>query len=106
MALPNGHYKRLSQFRSLDSNSTAKMEPSLQKKHANEKDDDKEDTQEVNEAEEKKTASESAKRARTLAKDDIFYIFIGAIGAILAGAVFPAWGVSFTIMCIYKIKVI
>lgn len=36
-----------------------------------------------------------AQRARSLAKPDIGYILIGAIGAVLFGGVFPMWGLLF-----------
>jgi hypothetical protein len=38
----------------------------------------------------------NAKRARLLAKGDAFYLLIGAMGAVLAGAVYPAWGCEST----------
>jgi len=96
MALTDGHYKRLNQFRSLDSK--VKMELDMKTTHASEKDDEMEVMEEGDEIEGEKTASESVKRARMLAKQDILYIFVGAIGAILAGVVFPAWGFIFALM--------
>lgn len=95
MALSNGHYKRLNQFHSSDSRTKTKLNPN--KKHTDVEDDEKQD---VTEGDDMATenATESIKRARMLAKDDICYICIGAIGAILAGVVFPAWGFVFAYM--------
>lgn len=39
-----------------------------------------------------------AKRARQMATADAFYIFVGAIGAVMAGGVFPMWGLMFSQM--------
>ena len=39
-----------------------------------------------------------AKRARSLASEEKNYFFIGGIGAILAGLVFPGWGIAFGYM--------
>jgi len=43
---------------------------------------------------EEKTAF-SAKKARKMARPDVGYILVGTVGALLAGAVFPLWGVLF-----------
>jgi ATP-binding cassette subfamily B (MDR/TAP) protein 1 len=48
-------------------------------------------TAEIEEAEHK---SFSAQRARNMAKPDACYMMLGSVGAIIAGGVFPAWGVS------------
>ena len=40
-------------------------------------------------------SSFSMKPARDMAKPDVMYLVIGAIGAVLAGGVFPAWGILF-----------
>mmetsp|Transcript_16711 Transcript_16711/g.38417 ORF Transcript_16711/g.38417 Transcript_16711/m.38417 type:complete len:85 (+) Transcript_16711:1359-1613(+) len=41
----------------------------------------------------KETEKKQVKRAWLLSTEDRGYFFIGAIGACLAGLVFPAWGV-------------
>lgn len=46
------------------------------------------------EIEEAEKNSFDAKRARQMAQPDSLYMVIGAIGAIIAGAVFPTWYVS------------
>lgn len=57
------------------------------------KDDGKDDDSD-NEA----IAKESAKRARSFAKDDIGFFLVGSIGAMFAGLVFPSWGIIFAYM--------
>lgn len=47
------------------------------------------------EIEEAEKSAFDAKRARQMAQPDSLYMLIGAIGAIIAGAVFPAWGIMF-----------
>ena len=39
-----------------------------------------------------------SKKARELAKEDAIYLAVGSIGAILAGLVFPIWGIIFALM--------
>ena len=59
------------------------------------KPEDSEDIEEVKKVEEEvKDVSNklNEKRARLLSKPDMNYIFIGVIGALLAGLVFPGWG--------------
>jgi len=54
----------------------------------------------------KKTASKNSKRARTLATSDVLMYFgIGALGAVVAGLVFPGWGFVFAFMIevLYKV---
>mmetsp|Transcript_4918 Transcript_4918/g.14223 ORF Transcript_4918/g.14223 Transcript_4918/m.14223 type:complete len:1045 (+) Transcript_4918:504-3638(+) len=43
-------------------------------------------------------AKSNAKKAKGLAKGDEFYLLIGAIGALLAGLIFPGWGFTFAYM--------
>jgi ATP-binding cassette subfamily B (MDR/TAP) protein 1 len=47
---------------------------------------------------EKERDKKYAQRARLLAKGDGFYLFVGSVGAVLAGLVFPAWGFVFAFM--------
>lgn len=44
----------------------------------------------------------SAKRAQQLASPDVFYLCIGAIGAVMAGGVFPMWGKSMTVILVKR----
>lgn len=62
--------------------------------HSNQGDDDEEVDWEAKIAEQESKAFD-AKRARSLAKPDVGFIAIGAIGAVLAGGVFPMWGLLF-----------
>jgi len=97
MALPDGHYKRLNDFRNRDS--TSSMKHDLAKTFSIEEDEDKKHNEEEEKAEiEKEALKKNTNSARLLAKDDIFYFFIGSIGALFAGLVFPGWGVVFAYM--------
>jgi ATP-binding cassette subfamily B (MDR/TAP) protein 1 len=42
--------------------------------------------------------TKNAKRARLLASGDGYYFFVGGVGALLAGLVFPGWGFVFAYM--------
>ena len=46
----------------------------------------------------KKLDKSNAKKARSLSKGDRSYLFIGGIGAVLAGLIFPGWGFTFAYM--------
>ena len=91
---PNGRYKRLVTFQDMTGNE--------KKKTIDSKDDDDDDHlidvsvhgNDEEEDEDKKKAKIQSKRAKVLAKEDLGLFFVGAIGAILAGLVFPGWGVS------------
>jgi len=37
----------------------------------------------------------SAKRARQMASPDVKYIFAGSVGSLVAGGIFPVWGILF-----------
>jgi ATP-binding cassette, subfamily B (MDR/TAP), member 1 len=45
---------------------------------------------------EEETKAFDAKRARNMAKPDIHFFLVGSVGAVLAGGVFPVWGVVFS----------
>ena len=47
-------------------------------------------------AEEEEISKFDAKRARQMATVDSFYLLVGSVGAVFAGAVFPAWGLCFS----------
>jgi ATP-binding cassette subfamily B (MDR/TAP) protein 1 len=97
MALPKGTYRRLQSLQNLDEDADRKSvgtgrgaayeatmlssgTSSLPK------------FEDESEGEEKEKAN--AKKARSLSKGDEGYFVIGAIGAVLAGLMFPGWGVS------------
>jgi ATP-binding cassette, subfamily B (MDR/TAP), member 1 len=99
MHIPHGRYKRLidsSKRRStLDSvglQSVSSVDGSI-------KINDREteiDWEEVLASEEIKAFS--ASRARRMARPDAGFLFVGALGALLAGGVFPMWGLTYSQM--------
>jgi len=97
MAKPNGRYKRLVEFQSM----TGTEKKSTMKALDEEEEDRLVDTSEHHIAEtgeEKEQEKVQSNRARLMAKDDYGLFFIGSIGAILAGLVFPCWGIVFAYM--------
>uniref|UniRef100_A0A7S3QG25 Bile salt export pump n=1 Tax=Chaetoceros debilis TaxID=122233 RepID=A0A7S3QG25_9STRA len=99
IANPNGHYKRLVDFHSMSGGDKKKI---ISKDDDDDEDDNLLDVSshagDLEEDEDKEVLKKQSKRARTLASSDAGYFFIGAIGAILAGLVFPGWGVVFAFM--------
>lgn len=105
----NGLYKRLSIFQSLSGGDRTDLQPlitdtrevakkeerqnnahtELAESHDKNYDDDDENDDKLENSE-----ANNILRARLLAKDDATFIFIGVIGALLFGLVFPASGVS------------
>jgi ABC-type multidrug transport system, ATPase and permease components len=93
MSKRNGRYRRLVEFQSMTG---------AEKKNTMETAEEKEDEKlvDVSEhhlavtAEEKEKEKKQSNRARLLAKDDYGLFLIGTVGAVLAGFVFPGWGVS------------
>jgi ATP-binding cassette subfamily B (MDR/TAP) protein 1 len=90
---PHGLYKRL-----FDS---SRMKSNLTTLNGSKADGDTstEVEEEINwesEIEKEQASAFDAARARRLASPDAFFIMIGSIGAVLAGGVFPAWGVIFS----------
>jgi len=94
MAKPKGRYKRLvdsAQTRHIEADADAKK--NTKSKKSDDDDEDAPDFQaEIEEAEKK---AFSASRAWEMAAPDVGFMFIGAIGSVMAGGVFPAWGVMF-----------
>eukprot|EP00549_Striatella_unipunctata_P025532 CAMPEP_0118702986 /NCGR_PEP_ID=MMETSP0800-20121206/18252_1 /TAXON_ID=210618 ORGANISM="Striatella unipunctata, Strain CCMP2910" /NCGR_SAMPLE_ID=MMETSP0800 /ASSEMBLY_ACC=CAM_ASM_000638 /LENGTH=1104 /DNA_ID=CAMNT_0006604361 /DNA_START=179 /DNA_END=3493 /DNA_ORIENTATION=- len=100
MARPNGRYKRLVETQKRG----ATVDLYLPKKEAAEKtakdeEEGKDENEETNdfEAEIEEEASKmfDMSRARKFAAQDMNFLLIGAVGAVLAGAVFPTWGIMF-----------
>lgn len=93
MSKRNGRYRRLVEFQSMTG---------AEKKNTMENAEEKEDEKlvDVSEhhlavtAEEKEKEKKQSNRARLLANDDYGLFLIGTVGAVLAGFVFPGWGVS------------
>lgn len=105
----NGRYKRLSIFQSLsggdrtdirslisDTGEVVKKEERQNKAHKEltESDDENYDVDDEKDDKLENSEDDNILRARLLAKDDATFIFIGVIGALLFGLVFPASGVS------------
>jgi len=102
MDRPKGRYCRL-----VDSQSHGSTVLDLQSIKSNAEgckkgdDDEEDDDEEVNitkEREEEENSAYDAKKARQMAKPDLFYLFVGGVGTIFAGGVFPAWGIMFGLM--------
>lgn len=96
MALPDGKYKRLQTLQDLGvanqrKTQNKKDDKALLDSHDSTADVSPETTEEHVDPEKVKLDS---KKARTLSKGDEGYFAIGAFGAILAGLMFPGWGVS------------
>jgi len=107
MALPHGKYRRLQELQDLgssierkskaDGGDDAKTDPTADKNN------EEKDLDSAGDAD-AEAAKVNAKKARLLASGDVGYFVIGAIGAILAGLMFPGWGIafSFLIELLYK----
>jgi len=113
MAKEKGHFRRLQAFQNMDD---APMTPDIVNvgsKKPNAKDqieklkekklreiEEKEKEQKELEAIDKVKEKRNAGRARELAKGNEGFFVIGAIGALLAGAVFPGTLIDFCFVCI------
>lgn len=89
MAKPDGQYKRLQAFQNLEKDKAAISKLKSGVKRASVESEKKDATTDTADADEDKLDKEKekviARRARLLAKDDVNYLIIGGIGAILAG---------------------
>jgi len=102
MEKPNGKYKRLveSQGRTastlmhgIELTSSSKKKGKIKKKEAEEEDKEEEDFKARIEKEE--LSAFNLARARKLASPDVLYLLFGSLGALMAGSIFPAWGLLF-----------
>ena len=97
----NGRYKRLVEAQKRDSTmaSVGLGKKDKKKKKKKKKGDDKDDEEEQQEWEKAIVESEekafNLERARKLAGPDALYLLVGSLGAIMAGSVFPLWGLFF-----------
>jgi len=111
MEKANGKYRRLIQLQSLEGEQKFLEEIDEERQSHRKKSTKKkveEDTEEGNEDDDENASTKSsidddlakeyAKRARSMGKADIPLFFVGSIGAILAGVMFPAWGIIFAFM--------
>lgn len=91
-----GHYHRLQALQNLDDEDAKKK--AMEKKNAMKSSivPDSSKIQQGQEADEetKEHIKDNAKKARALSKGDEKFFVIGTIGAVLAGLMFPGWGVS------------
>jgi ATP-binding cassette subfamily B (MDR/TAP) protein 1 len=96
MAKPKGIYRKLQAFSDADQGASVVADASKKKKKGKKGRGDALEEDELASKETDKSRERSnAKRARMLAQDDWPYFLVGGIGALLVGAVFPAWGFIF-----------
>mmetsp|Transcript_49066 Transcript_49066/g.59412 ORF Transcript_49066/g.59412 Transcript_49066/m.59412 type:complete len:1407 (+) Transcript_49066:34-4254(+) len=111
MDMPNGRFKRLTMLQTLKGNARELAMKELFENHEQDnaeknKSDSVEDgtshspgnADEKSPKEAKEEDKKTAKRARVLAMKELPYFSIGAVGSILAGLVFPSWGILFAYM--------
>lgn len=91
----NGRYRRLVDTQNRHSSVTADILRKGDDRNAKDDDDDSVEADFEAEMEEAVKSSFSMKRARDMAGPDALYMMIGAMGAVFAGGVFPAWGIMF-----------
>lgn len=89
----HGRYKRLVDSQRRGATLEALLAKTEKGKEEEEDDDDK-NAEQIEEEVEENTAF-SAQRARQLASPEIPYMELGSAGAIMAGGVFPVWGILF-----------
>jgi len=100
---PHGRYKRLveSSKRRSTVDSVGLRRSALIDEESRVIDDDEEEEQAIDweaKISEEEAQAFNAKRARQMAKPDAKYMIIGSVGALLAGSIFPAWGIIFRYM--------
>lgn len=99
MSKPDGQYRRLVEFNQIGGEKKKKKEIKDQDEEEKEEDGPKDTDSAVVEGElDKKQVKELSKRAKVLARSDFGLFFIGSVGAILAGLLYPGWGVVFAFM--------
>ncbi|KAL3906406.1 MAG: hypothetical protein SGILL_009283, partial [Bacillariaceae sp.] len=103
MAKPKGHFRHLQEIQFGDDPGAMKSRKKKDKKKKKKLEKEEAEEDEEDDIDKDKEKS-NAKRARMMAKNDGVYFFIGGIGALLAGAVYPAWGFIFayTIELLYS----
>ena len=95
MTKAHGRYKRLVDAQSRGANTENQ---SLKKRMDDKSADDGDNAEKPDfeaELEELEQKAFSITRARAMSKPDVTFMFLGAIGAIMAGGVFPSWGILF-----------
>jgi ATP-binding cassette subfamily B (MDR/TAP) protein 1 len=94
MEKPKGRYKRLVESQERKATSTTLGLMSKKKKDEEEEKEEEEDDWKK-ELEKEESSAFSLARVRQLASPDAGYILVGSIGALMAGSVFPMWGLLF-----------
>ena len=96
MNIPNGRYARYVESQKIRSSVTATSVKELSDEQENKSSEHVENDEKiVDPSQEEKSL---AKKARSLALDDLQFLLIGSFGAIGAGLVFPLWGIMFAFM--------
>lgn len=94
MEKPNGRYKRLVESQKRSTTVTSLGLASKSKKAEEDEEDEGADWEKAIEDEEVKAFDLA--RARKMASPDAPYLLLGSIGALMAGSVFPLWGLLFS----------
>lgn len=93
----DGKYRHLQALQNLDSKVESSDKTKVQESTLSPTKEDHVESKDEEEEVKKERGRKYAQRARLLAKGDGYYLFIGALGAVLAGLVFPAWGFIFAL---------
>jgi ATP-binding cassette subfamily B (MDR/TAP) protein 1 len=93
MEKPKGRYRRLVESQNRSSTVTSLQVLASLKKDEEEEEADDTDWEKTIEEEENKAFS--LERVRKMASPDALYLLVGSIGALMAGSVFPMWGLLF-----------
>ena len=96
---PNGRYARLVNSQNRSSSICAQSVRQLFLEDSKGDTDDKPlEAKTDGEVDEKPVDSNLTKKAREIAMQDAIYLLVGSFGAIMAGLVFPFWGIIFAVM--------
>jgi ATP-binding cassette, subfamily B (MDR/TAP), member 1 len=102
MAKPKGKYKKLIEAQGREASTVLHGLDAKSKKKKKKKGIDNEEEDEAADLEkEAELTAFSLSRARKMAAPDSFFILAGAIGALVAGSVFPMWGLLFAGRCCF-----
>lgn len=109
IAKPNGRYKRLVDSSKRDTTVTSEKLKDIQMSNKKSLEDDEEEKEIDWEAkfEDEEDKAFNEKRARQMASREKGYMAVGSIGAVMAGSMFPMWGVLFseTISLLFRVVV-
>jgi ATP-binding cassette subfamily B (MDR/TAP) protein 1 len=100
----HGRYKRLFESSKRDtsvSSTTLRLSQITKINDGETEEEEEEEEEEIDweaKIEEDEKKAFNAKRAREMASPDKYYFLVGSVGAVMAGGVFPMWGVLFSEM--------